>query len=93
MDAGHAARRILRAAERGRARLVLPAAARLPVALYALWPELVLGILGQVGRLLPAEGGVGAEPRKGSESASPWSPSWITSLGDRAAAENNELPS
>jgi NAD(P)-dependent dehydrogenase (short-subunit alcohol dehydrogenase family) len=93
MDAGHAARRILRAAERGRARLVLPAAARVPVALYALWPELVLGILGQVDRLLPAEGGVGAEPRKGSESASPWSPSWITSLGDRAAAENNELPS
>jgi NAD(P)-dependent dehydrogenase (short-subunit alcohol dehydrogenase family) len=93
MDAGRAARRIVRAAERGRARLVLPAAARIPVALYGLWPELVLGALGGADRLLPAPGGVGSEPRKGSESLSEWSPSWITALGERAAAENNEVPS
>jgi NAD(P)-dependent dehydrogenase (short-subunit alcohol dehydrogenase family) len=93
MDARRAARRILRAAERGRTRLVLPAAARIPVALYGLWPELVLAVLAQAERLLPAEGGVGSEPRKGSESASEWAPSWITALGDRAALENNEVPS
>jgi NAD(P)-dependent dehydrogenase (short-subunit alcohol dehydrogenase family) len=92
MDAGRAARRIVRAAERGRARLVLPAAARLPVALYGLWPELVTGLLGAVDRLLPAAGGVGATTRKGSESTSSWSPSWLTTPGERAAAENNEVP-
>jgi NAD(P)-dependent dehydrogenase (short-subunit alcohol dehydrogenase family) len=91
MDAGRAARRIVRAAERGRTRLVLPAAARLPVALYGLCPELLVRALGAVDRLLPAAGGVGAETRKGSESASPWSPSWLTALSERAAAENNEL--
>jgi len=91
VDAGRAARRIVRAAERGRARLVLPAAARLPVALYGLWPELLVRALGAVDRLLPAPGGVGAETRKGSESASAWSPSWLTALNERAAAENNEL--
>jgi NAD(P)-dependent dehydrogenase (short-subunit alcohol dehydrogenase family) len=91
MDAARAARRIVRAAERGRARLVLPAAARLPVALYGVWPELALAVLGVVDRQLPAPGGIGAETRPGSESASAWSPSWLTARGERAALENNEL--
>jgi hypothetical protein len=70
---------------------VLPAAARLPVSVYGLWPELVLHAFALADRLLPAPGGVGSASRKGSESTSSWSPSWLTRLGERAAAENNEL--
>jgi NAD(P)-dependent dehydrogenase (short-subunit alcohol dehydrogenase family) len=91
MDAGRAARRVVAAAEGCRARLVMPAAARVPVALYGIWPELLQGVLGAVDRLLPAPGGVGAATRKGSESTSAWSPSWLTTQGERAAAENNEV--
>jgi NAD(P)-dependent dehydrogenase (short-subunit alcohol dehydrogenase family) len=92
MDAGRAAHRIVEAAERGRARVVLPAAARLPVALHGIWPELVLRAFALADRLLPDPGGVGSASRTGSESTSSWSPSWLTQLGERAAAENNQLP-
>jgi short-subunit dehydrogenase len=91
MDAERAARRIVRAAEQGRARLVLPVAARLPVAAHALWPGLTHGVLAGFERLLPGPGGVGAESRKGRDSFTRWSPSWLTSLGDAAARRNNEL--
>lgn len=90
IDAGRAARRIVRAAEQGRARLVMPAYVRVPVALQGLWPGLVAAALAAAERLLPAPGGAGAEGRLGRESTSDWSPSWLTALGERAARENNE---
>ena len=44
-------------------------------------------------RLLPGPGGIGTEARLGAESESRWSPSLLTTLGDRAAARNNEVAS
>jgi NAD(P)-dependent dehydrogenase (short-subunit alcohol dehydrogenase family) len=90
MDAQRAARRIVRAAERGRVRLVLPFPFRVPVALHGLSPELTTFVLGVAARLLPEPGGVGAEGRMGRDSASAWSPSWLTHFDERAAAEHNE---
>jgi NAD(P)-dependent dehydrogenase (short-subunit alcohol dehydrogenase family) len=91
MDAGRAARRIVRAAERGRARLVLPVSFRVPVVLHALAPELVSWVLGVAARLLPEPGGAGAEAHKGRDSTSEWSPSWLTHFDERAARENNQV--
>jgi NAD(P)-dependent dehydrogenase (short-subunit alcohol dehydrogenase family) len=91
MDAQRAARRIVRAAEHGRARLVLPLPFRVPVALHGVAPELTLRVLGLAARWLPEPGGVGAATRKGRDSASRWSPSWLTHLDERAAREHNEV--
>jgi NAD(P)-dependent dehydrogenase (short-subunit alcohol dehydrogenase family) len=93
MDAARAARRIVRAAEAGRARVLVPRAALLPVATHAVWPALAHRVLAAFDWLLPGPGGVGAEGRRGSESTTRWSPSWLTALGERAARENNELAS
>jgi NAD(P)-dependent dehydrogenase (short-subunit alcohol dehydrogenase family) len=92
MDAQRAAGRIVRAAERGRARLVLPVSFRVPVALTALAPELVTWALGVAARLLPEPGDAGDEARKGRDSTSAWSPSWLTHLDERAAREHNQEP-
>jgi NAD(P)-dependent dehydrogenase (short-subunit alcohol dehydrogenase family) len=90
MNVDRAARRIVSAGERGQARLVLPVLARLPVAAHALWPGLALAVLRAIGRRLPAPGGVGPSGRRGRDSASRWSPSWLTVLDERAARRNNE---
>jgi short-subunit dehydrogenase len=91
-SAARAARRVVRAAEQGRARVVFPRAAQLAVALHGIAPGLTLGALGAVDRMLPQAGGVGAASVPGSESTSAWSPSILTALNERAAARNNELP-
>ena len=90
--AERAARRAVQATELGRARIVFPRLANLVVAAHGVAPGVTLGFHGGVDRLLPAPGGIGAESRSGAESASAWSPSWITALSERAAARNNELP-
>jgi hypothetical protein len=48
-------------------------------------------LAGLVNRMLPSPGGIGTRVTTGSRSFSRWSPSWLTTLSDRAAARNNEL--
>jgi len=50
----------------------------------------MLQILAVVNQLLPEAGGVGTQTRKGRESTSAWSPSWLTTLNEKAAMRNNE---
>ena len=90
MDAERAARRVVTACRRGEAEVVLSLPARLAVTFQGVFPELTADLLGVVNRLLPGPGGIGAARAKGSESASPLSPSWLTALGDRAAERNNQ---
>ena len=60
--------------------------------IYALTPGAVARTLGLAARLLPGPvGPEGDEPRSGRDSASRWAPSIATTLGDRAAALNNEV--
>ena len=91
IGAERAAARIVRAGERGRARLVLPVYMRIPAALHALAPGLTLGVLAGGHALLPAPGGIGPRARKGHESESRWSPSVLTALDERAARRFNQL--
>lgn len=92
IGAERAARRVVRAAERGQARLVMPVAMRAAVAAHALAPGLALGALRGAARWLPAPGGVGERSVPGFASESAWSPSLLTALTERAAREHNQIP-
>jgi NAD(P)-dependent dehydrogenase (short-subunit alcohol dehydrogenase family) len=91
MDAERAARRIVRGAEQGRARILVPLMVHVPVIAHAVVPGLAHGVLSLMDRLLPRAGGVGAASREGRDSGTRWSPSWLTVLNERAARRNNEV--
>jgi NAD(P)-dependent dehydrogenase (short-subunit alcohol dehydrogenase family) len=91
MDAERAARRIVTACVRGEAEIILSAPAKLAARVQGLVPGLVGEAFSVVNRLLPAAGGIGRASAKGHESESAFAPSWLTRLGDVAAARHNEL--
>jgi NAD(P)-dependent dehydrogenase (short-subunit alcohol dehydrogenase family) len=86
-----AARAIVRACRRGRAEIVLSLPANIAVAVQGLWPELNATLNTWVADRLPAPGGIGQRAARGYESFSEWSPSWLTTLTERAAVRNNEV--
>jgi short-subunit dehydrogenase len=91
MAAGRAARQILEACRNGDAELVIPLNTLVAVRLKALFPGAGAGVMAVAERLLPGPGGIGSWTRRGAESESAWAPSVLTTLGDRAAARNNEI--
>ncbi len=90
MSAGWAARRIVDACVRGDAELVLSLPAKLAVKFHALFPGVTADSLGLANKLLPSANGK-TEAKPGRESGSAASPSWVTTLNERAAAANNEI--
>jgi NAD(P)-dependent dehydrogenase (short-subunit alcohol dehydrogenase family) len=87
-----AARQILEACRYGQPVLIITPQARLLVLLRNLFPNLVARMNRFVNQLLPkSEPRWGDITRSGWESHSRWSPSEVTTLADRAVAENNEL--
>jgi len=91
VSAENAARQIVRACKRGQAELVISIPAKLAATFDALVPEMMSQMLGLANQLLPAAGGVGTQNVKGRQSASSWSPSWLTTLSEEAALRNNEV--
>lgn len=91
ISAKRAARSIVNACIHGDAEVLLSVPARLAVMLHGAFPGLAADLLSMVNRLLPAPGGIGREVRTGKESTSRLSPSLLTTLNERAAAENNEV--
>jgi short-subunit dehydrogenase len=90
-SAERAARQIIAACQRGDAQVVLSLPAKLATTVHSLFPSWTTDVLGVVNRLLlPAPGGIGSAQRPGKHSASQLSPSWLTTLSDRAAQRNNE---
>lgn len=87
-----AARQILAACKRGDAEVVLTLPAKAAVAFHGLFPGLTADILALVNRLLPGPGGIGQARRLGKDSESPLAPSVLTTLSERAALRNNEVP-
>ena len=87
-----AARRIVRACERGESSVVLSLPAKLAARVPALLPGTTAALLALVNRLLPRSDGAGRGPRRGRESESAWSPSPLTTLGERAARAQNQRP-
>jgi hypothetical protein len=91
MNADRAAGQILSACRYGRAEVTLSLPAKLAVTIDALAPGMTGELTAIASRLMPASDGAGCEAFAGCESTSAWSPSVLTTLNERAAAENNEL--
>ena len=91
VSAENAARQVVRACKRGQAELVISIPAKVAVMFDSLFPELSTQMLALVNQFLPEAGGVGTQRRKGKESTSAWSPSWLTTLNEAAAERNNEV--
>lgn len=87
-----AARRIIRAMRHGEAEVVLTIPAKLATWFHGLFPGMTADLLGIVNRLLPGPGGIGEQRARGKDSTSPVAPSVLTTLSDRAAQRNNEVP-
>ncbi len=91
MSANRAARQIIDACARGDAEVILSIPARLATIAHALFPDMTIDLLGLINRLLPAPGGIGQDVRTGKQSASKASPSWLTTLTEQAAQQNNQV--
>jgi NAD(P)-dependent dehydrogenase (short-subunit alcohol dehydrogenase family) len=92
MSAKRAARRIVNACLSGDAEVVLSLPAKVAVKLHALFPGITTDVLGLMNVFLPPPGGIGSSIRTGKQSSSIMSPSWLTTLNERAARENNQVP-
>jgi NAD(P)-dependent dehydrogenase (short-subunit alcohol dehydrogenase family) len=91
MSAERAADEILHACRNGQAELILSGLGKAAAVAQSLFPNLSSEILSLVNQyLLPEPGGIGAHSARGYESKSAYSPSWITTLTERAAVRNNE---
>jgi NAD(P)-dependent dehydrogenase (short-subunit alcohol dehydrogenase family) len=88
MGGERAARAIVRASRRGDRLLVLGLPAKLAALAQGLFPGALAGASSLVTRLLPQ--GTSRRVRTGA-AIDHRPPSWLTRLGDRAAARNNEL--
>ena len=91
VSAENAARQIVRACKRGQAELVISVPAKVAVKFDALFPAVMSQLLAVANQILPEPGGVGTQRVKGRDSTSAWSPSWLTTLNEEAAARNNEV--
>jgi NAD(P)-dependent dehydrogenase (short-subunit alcohol dehydrogenase family) len=93
ISAERAARRIAAACRRGDAEVLFPISARLAAAVNVIAPGLTADALSLVDRLLPDAGSHPSGRRRGAESQSWISPSWLSRLGDRAARKYNQVAS
>lgn len=94
IDGARAAAQIVDACRHGDAELVIPWPAKLAVIANAVAPEAVALAMDVANRLVlpaPAEG-QDDRARSGWQSLSEWAPSRLTTLTERAAARNNQLP-
>jgi short-subunit dehydrogenase len=91
ISAEGAARRIVAGCRRGDAEVLFPIPARVAAVLNAIAPGLTSGALSLVDRVLPGPGRTPMARRRGAESQSVLSPSWLTRLGDRAARKYNQV--
>jgi len=95
IHASRAAAQVVDACRHGDAELVITLPAKLAVLANAIMPEAVATMMALANRLIlpqPADDGSGDRRRSGWQSMSDAAPSKLTSLTERAAAENNQLP-
>jgi len=90
ISAERAARKIADACIRGDAEVLFPFTARIAALANAVAPGVTTSILSAVDRLLPGPASRTGRSR-GAHSQSWLSPSWLTSLGDRAARKYNQI--
>ena len=84
-----AAKQVVRATKRGDTELIITASAQILSRLHGAFPGLITDILTLSTRFLPK--GKGTARHTGSESETPISQSFLTTLGQKASQEYNEL--
>jgi NAD(P)-dependent dehydrogenase (short-subunit alcohol dehydrogenase family) len=93
VDARRAAAQVIEACRYGDAELVISVPAKIAILANALMPESMAAIMSLTNALLPPPAGeADTTSHSGWQSLSDWAPSRLTTLSDKAAAENNELP-
>ncbi len=92
MDAHRAARRIVDAAARGKAELVLTPQAELLALAHGVAPGTVADLLGIANRFMPGTGDGRRQRFSGKESETPLTRSFLTSLGRAAGRDLNQHP-
>jgi len=92
MSAERAAHRIVHACVRGESEVVLSAPAIGAVKFHGMFPGITADLLGIINQLLPSADSADKTAKTGKESFSDVSPSWVTTLNERAAATNNQVP-
>ncbi len=93
LNSTRAARRIVEACRRGTAEVALSLPVEIAVRAHAIAPELSAFLLKKISEYLPSSIGGECDPRKGWQSFSEWSPSWLTTLSEQAAIRNLEVHS
>ncbi|MEO7273631.1 MAG: SDR family NAD(P)-dependent oxidoreductase [Vicinamibacterales bacterium] len=92
IGAERAARQIVDACRHGDPELTISVPAKAAVLASALAPTVFAELMAAVVRCLPASTGAsGDRPERGKDTRSPWAPSAVTTLSDRAAVGNNEM--
>jgi NAD(P)-dependent dehydrogenase (short-subunit alcohol dehydrogenase family) len=91
MSAERAAAQIMRACQNGDGEVYITNIFSPPVWASQLAPTLTNEVLALVNYFLPSMGGIGTRSAYGYESQSAASPSILTTLGESAARENNEM--
>jgi NAD(P)-dependent dehydrogenase (short-subunit alcohol dehydrogenase family) len=86
-----AAHRIVEACRRGTRELMISLPFEIAARAHAVAPELSIAILEMVNECLPSGDDADLSSRKGWQSFSKWSPSWVTVLNEMAAERNREL--
>jgi short-subunit dehydrogenase len=91
ISAERAARKIADACRRGDAEVLFPLTAKVAAVANAVAPGISTSVLSAVDRLLPGPAPQESGRRRGADSQSWLSPSWLTELGDRAARTYNQI--
>ncbi|WP_114784476.1 SDR family NAD(P)-dependent oxidoreductase [Botryobacter ruber] len=91
ISAEESAKEVLNALRHGDAEVVTTLPAKFGALVHGLSPELVTQAFALVNSLLPGEGGIGKNRKKGYESESSLSESFFTKPTDKAAQKNNEV--
>ena len=92
ISADRAARQIVHACENGKAELIITFPAKLAAKMHALFPGLSSRALALASRGLPDPSQSSNPKKKGAESTTPLTESWLTALDRRAAKRNNQIP-
>ncbi len=89
IDVRRAARQVVRATKRGDTELIITASAQILARLHGAFPGVITDILTLATRFLPE--GQGTARHLGRESETPVSKSFLTTLGQKASQEYNEI--
>ncbi|HEV2698593.1 MAG TPA: SDR family NAD(P)-dependent oxidoreductase, partial [Terriglobales bacterium] len=92
VNADRAARQIVGACQHGQAELIISVPATVAIKAHALFPGAVSLAMRAATRLLPGAEGASGAAKKGAQSATAVTESWLTALDERAAQKNNQVP-